>query len=691
MAILGGAVTNKFVIGNFELRVGPQEMAGKLTSAHSVGVIDRFAVRDQQQSADLMGLFPQELIDTDVVSQTTQLTATLREFSPRNLNILLGNGLAADNNTASGTTTSVLMSGATAAGSPASIVARGLFKTDNIPAVQLNYRVWTIGSSGTFTQINADLSNTAVDSSEQITFAGANTPWTDTPSKYLIAQYKSNDATEASDGVKIKAFSPLYVGKIVTALPTANYNGQIASAGTGHTLVVYVAAPSLTKIATAISYLNNKFIEFITVSGTGTGATVTTNLVKISSAAVNTVTNTVTLTLSSAPLSSPTYYRLRSSVAEPIYTPFGSVSAPVPYVAPVTAGTANTVELSSAFSAVSGDYTNMLLTVAGKLFYIEDYTVSSGVRTAKVRYIGPNASTVWPSSGTAVSIVTGSAAKITTTTEAYSGIFVNDAGESSVPVKIASINLTEKTVTFDFAKEIDFSSYTATIKTSGSPIYTSVSYSSSKAAATGRSFTYTVAFENDDAVSLIQKDAEMTLTTSTYRPGVIILNALDDPKYKDITILKGSRLLLWDKSNSDEAQLVTVATDSLPITITEKRYREIEFTPGLAFQAHVGIHGDYGIALVDPVSMGNQVGVNYLSASLIMKDRSVEAPVVFDFWKVSVSSGLSLTMNATDFSSVDLVFDVLEPTAKDKSQIYPDLATTIDKHPLYRYSATPDR
>jgi hypothetical protein len=88
--------------------------------------------------------------------------------------------------------------------------------------------------------------------------------------------------------------------------------------------------------------------------------------------------------------------------------------------------------------------------------------------------------------------------------------------------------------------------------------------------------------------------------------------------------------------------------------------------------------------------MGNQAGVNYLSASLIMKDRAIEAPIVFDFWKVAVSSGLNLSLNATDFSSVDLVLDVLEPTESDKTNIYPALASTISKHPLYRYSSTPD-
>lgn len=94
MATLGSAKTKKFAIGTAEVRIGPQSSAGRLTSAHSIGVVDKATVAFDQKTVDLMGGFPQVPIDTAIVGQEAKLNATLREFSRRNLNILLGNGVA---------------------------------------------------------------------------------------------------------------------------------------------------------------------------------------------------------------------------------------------------------------------------------------------------------------------------------------------------------------------------------------------------------------------------------------------------------------------------------------------------------------------------------------------------------------------------------------------------------------------
>ena len=94
MANLGSAVTNKFSIGTAELRIGPVSLAGQLTQAHSVGLIDVATVSVSQNSVDLLGGFPQKIIDTAVVSQESSLAATAREYSKRNIDILLGNAAA---------------------------------------------------------------------------------------------------------------------------------------------------------------------------------------------------------------------------------------------------------------------------------------------------------------------------------------------------------------------------------------------------------------------------------------------------------------------------------------------------------------------------------------------------------------------------------------------------------------------
>jgi len=94
MANLGSAQTNKFSIGTAELRIGPLASAGNLEQAHSVGVIDNATIEVSQNSVDLLGGFPQKIIDTSVVSQESSMTATLREYSKRNIDFMLGNPVA---------------------------------------------------------------------------------------------------------------------------------------------------------------------------------------------------------------------------------------------------------------------------------------------------------------------------------------------------------------------------------------------------------------------------------------------------------------------------------------------------------------------------------------------------------------------------------------------------------------------
>lgn len=94
MAKLGSPVTNKFSIGTAEVRVGPLSSANKLTQAHSIGLVDNATVEVTQNSVDLLGGFPQTIVDTAIVSQETRLTATLREYSKRNLAVMMGAGIS---------------------------------------------------------------------------------------------------------------------------------------------------------------------------------------------------------------------------------------------------------------------------------------------------------------------------------------------------------------------------------------------------------------------------------------------------------------------------------------------------------------------------------------------------------------------------------------------------------------------
>lgn len=93
MAKLGAPSTNKFNIGTAEVRIGPLASANALTQAHSIGLVDNATVEITQNSVDLLGGFPQVLVDTAVISQEASMTATMREFSQRNFNVLIGEGV----------------------------------------------------------------------------------------------------------------------------------------------------------------------------------------------------------------------------------------------------------------------------------------------------------------------------------------------------------------------------------------------------------------------------------------------------------------------------------------------------------------------------------------------------------------------------------------------------------------------
>ena len=89
---LGSPVTNKFSIGTAELRIGPLTAANSLLGTHSIGLIDSASLNVEQEAAELEGGFPRKLVDTAIIRQTASITATLREYSRKNILTMLGEG-----------------------------------------------------------------------------------------------------------------------------------------------------------------------------------------------------------------------------------------------------------------------------------------------------------------------------------------------------------------------------------------------------------------------------------------------------------------------------------------------------------------------------------------------------------------------------------------------------------------------
>lgn len=94
MAKLGSPITRKTQIGTSEVRVGALSAANKLTQAHSIGVVDNVTIEVSQETLDLEAGFPKLPIDTAITKQSASVTATLREYSRRNLKLMLGEGVS---------------------------------------------------------------------------------------------------------------------------------------------------------------------------------------------------------------------------------------------------------------------------------------------------------------------------------------------------------------------------------------------------------------------------------------------------------------------------------------------------------------------------------------------------------------------------------------------------------------------
>lgn len=114
MAALGSARTRQWNLGVAEVRIMPLSSSGKALQAHSVGLIDGATVEVSQESVRLEGGFPRKLVDTAISSQGATVRATLREYSRRNMQVLLGQGVSAVNPVDfSSTVTEAVIAGAT--------------------------------------------------------------------------------------------------------------------------------------------------------------------------------------------------------------------------------------------------------------------------------------------------------------------------------------------------------------------------------------------------------------------------------------------------------------------------------------------------------------------------------------------------------------------------------------------------
>ncbi len=101
MSMLGTPKTSQFIAGAAEVRISALTAAGRQTSNHSVGVIDKWGFMVNNEFVDLKSGFPRTLLDKMLIESTAEVTFTTREGTIRNWNVLTG-GAVVDYPTAGG-------------------------------------------------------------------------------------------------------------------------------------------------------------------------------------------------------------------------------------------------------------------------------------------------------------------------------------------------------------------------------------------------------------------------------------------------------------------------------------------------------------------------------------------------------------------------------------------------------------
>jgi hypothetical protein len=90
------------------------------------------------------------------------------------------------------------------------------------------------------------------------------------------------------------------------------------------------------------------------------------------------------------------------------------------------------------------------------------------------------------------------------------------------------------------------------------------------------------------------------------------------------------------------------------------------------------------------VGAGNlDTNKRFFTASLIHLDRSGKIPLIYEFWKCSLESGMDLSVDVTQFSSTQLQVKVLKPTLTDTRGVLSHVADEIAQSPTWRYSSLP--
>ena len=146
-----------------------------------------------------------------------------------------------------------------------------------------------------------------------------------------------------------------------------------------------------------------------------------------------------------------------------------------------------------------------------------------------------------------------------------------------------------------------------------------------------------------------------------------------------------------DGANFSPGQVITLYPEGRPELLSVVKVASIA-TDTITLSADTPILHNYA-ATVTRVYVTYPIGksltkTNYFSLQVIQSEFSSGRPLPWNFWKASVSSGLELAMNATDFASTNLEISVLEPAASEYGTggDLEHVADLIAQYPIYMYT-----
>ena len=551
----GSAQTNKTLIGTVELRIGMLNEANKLTAMHSVGIVDSVKLESTTDTAELMAGSPQRQVDVAITKSSTTFTATMRETSRRNMNILLSNpDIAPDSASAhvvgSVSTSAALQKGAKTLNTFSDLT--GQIRSGDVIGV------FPVATPAEFQLCEVQsVTGASNESTQTTTLSGFTTPTTFTSTATPL---------DLTAGTTPKL---LVGGKDAEALTFSYRDGEkvtVSATAEGSVTFTYTDTAAAPAIGTSVTFL---YDVITTTAGVDTVVIKAGTVYFVKTLAAGAITVAVSAATSSAAITS-TVAILNTPNEETISSP---LTANVTQGDVSTTDTTDTTKCGVMTFAAGVEHSLTLndeFFISSKGLTLRDSTDIS--RTARYKVVG-------------VSLLEVKFLKVVPT------------GTSPVTVVLDTGNPGKNWV-----------------------ILSKVFKVSSRSIVRGKDSTDSVYLYSFPTITKMDVARGVFLSyTGAEGEAVSIANISSKSNTQEVTLVDG--LLTGFESGEDVSFYVT------------KRVS--------------------GGATSDRPT--------YYTVQLLRTDRSTGLPVGINIWKAFVTSGLSLSSNATDFASYDLVMKALEP------------------------------